>query len=135
MPFKTLIAAALVVLTTLPALAAETRLSSPEPDMDSPRKIILQLTSKDPRAINNLLFNVVNIEKFYGMDNVRIAVIAYADGMQALYKKSSPVRDRILSLLQYDVQFVACARPPRSTAKNSPRASWPTSTRCAIRPA
>ncbi len=101
-------AALLVLLAGLHAAAAETTLASPKPDMDSPRKIILQLTTKDERAINSLLFNVVNIQKFYGMDNVRIAVVAFSDGLQALYRKTSPVKERIASLLLYDVEFVAC---------------------------
>lgn len=97
------------------ARALETRLASPAPDLDNPRRIVLQLTSKDPRDINNLLFNVVNIQKFYGMDNVRIAVIAYGDGMQAFYGKTSPVVERIQSLLQYDVEFVACGNTMTAT--------------------
>jgi len=115
----TMIILALVLLAGIPggAGAAETRLASPAPDPDHPRRIMLQLTSKDPREINNLLFNVVNIQKFYGMDNVKIAVIAYGDGMQALYGKSSPVAERIRSLLQYDVEFVACGNTMSATGR------------------
>lgn len=94
---------------------AQTRLASPRPDFDHPRKIVLQLTSKNPRDMNNLLYNVVNIQKFYGMDNVRLAVVAYGDGMQALYGKTSPVTDRIKSLLQYDVEFIACGNTMTAT--------------------
>ena len=95
--------------------AAETILAHPPPDFDNPRRIMLQLSSKNPRSINNLLFNVVNIQKFYGMDNVRIAVIAFGDGMQALYGKTSPVVERVRSLLQYDVEFVACGNTMTAT--------------------
>ena len=111
----TLLALALLAGTAGAGMAAETRLASPAPDLDNPRKIILQLTSKNPRDINNLLFNVVNVQKFYGMDNVRIAVVAYGDGMQALYGKTSPVTERIRSLLQYDVEFVACGNTMTAT--------------------
>ncbi len=98
-----------------PAQAVETVFADPKPSMDQPRKILLQLTSRDPRTINNLLFNVVNIQNFYGMDNVKIAVVAYGDGMQAYYKKTSPVRDRIVSLKLYDVEFVACGNTMSAT--------------------
>jgi len=98
-----------------PTAAAETRLASPAPNPDNPRRIVLQLSSKDPRDINNLLFNVVNVQKFYGMDNVRIAVVAFGDGMQALYGGTSPVAERIRSLLQYEVQFVACGNTMTAT--------------------
>jgi intracellular sulfur oxidation DsrE/DsrF family protein len=35
-------------------------------------------------------------------------VIAYAGGMNALLKGASPVPDRVSSLQQYGVEFVAC---------------------------
>lgn len=119
MSFKTIVFAALLALGAAQASAAETALADPKPSMDNPRKILLQLTSKDPRTINNLLFNVVNIQKFYGMDNVRIAVVAYADGMQAFYKKTSPVKERIESLLHYDIEFVACGNTMTATGHKS----------------
>ncbi len=115
-PLKRVIAAVLALLIILPAAAvAETRLASPKPDFDNPRKIVLQLTSRDERTMNNLLFNVVNIQKFYGMDNVRIAVVAFSDGMQALYSKTSPVEARVRSLLQYDIEFIACGNTMNAT--------------------
>jgi intracellular sulfur oxidation DsrE/DsrF family protein len=111
------LAMALTAALAAPCGAAETQLASPRPDLDNPRKIVLQLSSKDPREINNLLFNVVNVQKFYGMDNVRIAVIAFGDGMQALYAKTSPVTERIESLQQYGVEFVACGSTMTATNK------------------
>ncbi len=99
------------------AAAMETRLTDPKPSFDQPRRIILQLTSGESRDINNLLYNAVNIQKFYGMDNVRIAVIAYGDGMKALYAGTSPVVARIQSLLQYDIAFVACGNTMTATGR------------------
>ena len=91
-----------------PPCRAETGLADPKPSFDNPRKVVFQLSTGDPRAINNLLFNVVNVQKFYGMDNVRIAVVAFGDGVSALYRETSPVRPRIESLLKYDIEFIAC---------------------------
>ena len=101
------------------AQAAETVMTEPKPTMDNPRKVILQLTSRTPRTMNNLLFNVVNIQKFYGQDNVKIAVVAFSDGMRALYRKSSPVKERIESLLLYDVEFVACGNTMTATKRKA----------------
>ena len=115
MPFTRITAVLMVLLVGLPAAAAETRLADPRPNPDNPRKIMLQLTSRDKRDMNNLLFNVVNIQKFYGIDNVRIAVVAYSGGMQALYRTTSPVAERIQSLLHYDVEFVACGNTMTAT--------------------
>lgn len=95
-----------LIIAIWPAQASD--LADPKPDMDNPRKIMLQLTSSDDSKVNSILYNAINIQKFYGMDNVQIAVIAYGQGVKALLKETSTVKDRIDSLLQYDVEFVAC---------------------------
>ncbi|MDZ7747780.1 MAG: DsrE family protein [Halofilum sp. (in: g-proteobacteria)] len=102
----------------MPAHAAgyqETELSEPKPSFAEPRKVVLQLSSGDPDTINNVLYNAVNIQKFYGMDKVQIAVIVYGPGMEALYAESSPVRERITSLQQYDIEFVGCGNTMDAT--------------------
>ena len=87
---------------------ADTQLSEPKPSMDNPRQIVLALNTNDEAAVNNLLFNVVNIQKFYGQENVEIAVVGYGAGVRNFLKSDSKVADRIQSLILYDVQFVAC---------------------------
>jgi uncharacterized protein len=112
--------AALFAVLSLPlgAVAAETELAPPLPTPDAPRKILLQLATDEPRQVNDLLFNVVNIQKFYGQDNVRVAVVSFGAGNRALYKDTSPVKARIESLLQYDVEFVACGNTIEATNRN-----------------
>jgi uncharacterized protein len=106
---------AFAVMGAAAASAGETVLADPKPDPDNPRKIMLQLTSDDSRVVNDVLFNVVNIQKFYGQDNVKVAVISFGAGNRALYKDTSAVRERISSLLQYDVEFVACGNTIEAT--------------------
>jgi len=108
----------LVLLAALawPAAAmADTEISNPPPGIDNPRRIMLQLTSDAPKDINNLLHNAVNLQKFYGQDQVQIVVVAYGAGMQALYAKTSPVVDRVRSLMQYDIQFIGCGNTMETT--------------------
>jgi len=95
--------------------ALDTPLADPPPDFDNPRKIILQLSSEDPKKMNDILYNAVNLQKFYGMDNVKIVIIGFGRGMPAFYKGTSPVQDRIESLLQYDVQFIGCGNTMDAT--------------------
>lgn len=102
----------------LAGLAAETELAAPLPTPDAPRRILLQLATDEPRQVNDLLFNVVNIQKFYGQDNVRVTVVSFGAGNRALYKDTSPVRARIESLVQYDVEFVACGNTIEATSRN-----------------
>lgn len=110
-----MIAAVISVFATHGALAKETILADPKPSFDEPRKIILQLTSDDPKDMNNILYNAVNLQKFYGMDNVRIVIVAFGQGMSALYAGTSPVQERIESLLQYDVEFLGCGNTMDAT--------------------
>lgn len=60
----------LMAMTTY-AGAEQTVLADPQPSFDEPRKIILQLSSSEPQKMNDILYNAVNLQKFYGMDNVR----------------------------------------------------------------
>ncbi|MBI3706276.1 MAG: DsrE family protein [Proteobacteria bacterium] len=111
------VVAALMAASCAPVLAAETALAQPAPTPDNPRKVLLQLTSDDPRIVNDLLFNVVNIQRFYGQDNVRIAVVTFSAGNRALYRDTSPVKARVESLLHYDVEFVACGNTMEATGR------------------
>lgn len=96
------------MLMAVSARAGETALSDPVPTMDAPRQILLQLTSDDEARINGVLNNVAALSKFYGMDNVNLAVVTYGSGVKALLANGSPVKERISSLQHYGVEFVAC---------------------------
>jgi intracellular sulfur oxidation DsrE/DsrF family protein len=98
----------LLLGSVVPAIAADTVVGLPKPGWDNPRKILLQLTSDEPRHVNNVLYNAVNMQKFYGQDNVRVAIVAYAGGVRALLAAQSPVAERVASLRSYDVEFLAC---------------------------
>ena len=103
----------LVVLTSVaPALALDTgavpvTFASPAPSIDHPRKIVLSLSESEPSRVSEVIGNVGNIQRFYGADNVEIALVAYGPGLHAVLK-SSPVADRIRSLLAIGVKIVAC---------------------------
>ena len=98
---------------------AETELSDPKPGMDNPRQIVLALNNNDENAVNNILFNVVNIQKFYGQENVEIAVVGYGAGVRNFLTGDSKVADRIQSLVMYDVQFIACGNTLNAIGRKS----------------
>lgn len=104
-----------ILIVAAPSLRAETVFADPPPSPDRPRKIMLQLTSDNPLDMNNVLYNAVNLQKFYGPDNVEIAVVVFGAGMQALYTKSSPVAERVRSLMKYEVKFIGCANTMTAT--------------------
>lgn len=113
-----LAAVALTVFSMAAAGAEDTQLSDPQPSWDVPRKIMLQLTSDDAKRVNGILHNAVNLQKFYGQDNVKVAIIAYGAGVRALLAESSPVTDRVASLQQYEVEFVACGNTLTTIGKS-----------------
>ena len=82
-------------------------MADPEPSMDNPRKVLVSLNFNDEKSVASLLYNVINIQKSYGQDNLEIVVLGWGPGVRALLK-DSPVRARIESQMQYDIQFIAC---------------------------
>lgn len=96
----------MVMAAAAPARAGE--LANPPPDWDHPRKLVLQLDSNDPHKVNAVFDNVVNTQKFYGLDNVKIAVIAYGAGVRAVLKGSAPAPERVAALIYTQVEIVAC---------------------------
>ncbi|GAC1403057.1 MAG: hypothetical protein NVSMB64_04030 [Candidatus Velthaea sp.] len=89
--------------TDLPAPFA-----SPAPSIDHPRKVVLSLSERDATRVNEILSNLGNIQKFYGTDNVRIALVVFGPGVHAVLKSESLVRARISSLLAIGVDILAC---------------------------
>lgn len=105
--FKYLAALILGVCMHVGATPALATMADPPPSFDEPRRIVVSLNEKDEKRVNTVLSNVMNIQKFYGPDNVQLAVVAYGPGIWSILKES-PVRARIESLQFYDIEFIAC---------------------------
>ncbi|SDD78107.1 DsrE family protein [Rhodospira trueperi] len=104
----------LCAFAVTPAGAGETELADPPPGFDNPRRIVLQLTTNDESAANSVLWNAINLQKFYGIDNVQLAIVAYGRGMEMLYK-DSPLAERIASQLKYDIEYIGCGNTMETT--------------------
>jgi len=98
---------ALVVNLGLSSQAVSQTMAEPAPDFDNPRMVVVSLNEKDEKRVNAVLNNIMNIQKAYGRDNVKLAMVAYGPGIWAVLK-DSPVRSRIESMLLYEIEFVAC---------------------------
>lgn len=70
-------------------------------------KLVIQMNKRDPEIQAEVLSNIVNISKFYGVDNVEIELVAYGPGIYFLTKESE-FRKRVESLMLQDVTFTAC---------------------------
>lgn len=76
-------------------------------------KLVIQMNKNNSEIQAEVLSNIVNISKFYGVDNVEIELVAYGPGIFFLTKKSEFIK-RIESLMLQDVIFTACGETIKS---------------------
>ena len=91
------------------ALSAKMKFSDPKPTFDNPRRWLIKLNTSDIHVVNHTLGGIFNVLKEYPSDTLKVAVVAYGNGMRALKKDyDKKTLSRIKSLMDYDVEFVAC---------------------------
>lgn len=100
--------ALLPVAAAAQAWAQTQKFADPQPSIDNPRKIVISLAEDDPKRINAVISNIVNIQKYYDATQVKLAVVAYGPGLVAVLKGQSPVAPRIAALQDLEVEFLAC---------------------------
>jgi uncharacterized protein len=81
-------------------------------------KLVIQVSTDDPRTQKIALNNAVNMQKLYGIDNIVIEIVAYGPGLGLLTKKSGQA-SRVESLAMQDIQFSACGNTMKKVAKKS----------------
>jgi len=99
----------LIVLFFTIFVYGESTFSNPKPSFDNPRKVVFQIYDSNLDKVNHNLGTIYNILKEYPEESLKVAVVAYGNGMRAFkkdYDKSTLVR--ISSLMEYDVEFFAC---------------------------
>jgi len=70
-------------------------------------KLVIQVSTDDPRTQKIALNNAVNLQSLYGMDNVEIEIVAYGPGLGLLTKKNKQAA-RVKSLALQNITFSAC---------------------------
>ena len=85
-------------------------------------RLILQVNSNDPAAMNLALNNATNVTKYYKDlgEKVKVEVITFGPGLHMLRADTSPVKARIetMALSMPEVSFKACG----NTQENMQRA-------------
>ncbi|MCF6190675.1 MAG: DsrE family protein [Cocleimonas sp.] len=74
---------------------------------EAKHKLVIQVSTDDPRTQKIAMNNAVNLQKLYGIDNVDIEIVAYGPGLGMLTQKSK-YADRVKSLALQDIKFSAC---------------------------
>ena len=96
----------LKLLITLLVLAIASGCASTQ--SDGVHKVVIQVSSDDPRTQTIALNNAVNLQKALGPGNVMVEVVAYGPGLSLLTKNSRQSK-RVHGLAMYDeFTFSAC---------------------------
>ena len=85
---------------------------------DIKNKLVIQVSTDDPRTQKIALNNAVNLQKLYGIDNVIIEIVAYGPGLGLLTKKSKQA-SRVESLALQDITFSACENTMSKVTKKT----------------
>ncbi len=70
-------------------------------------KLVIQVSTDDPRTQKIALNNAVNLQALYGIDNVDIEIVAYGPGLGLLTPKNKQAA-RVKSLAMQNITFSAC---------------------------
>jgi intracellular sulfur oxidation DsrE/DsrF family protein len=105
---------AIVVAVTPCPVAVAAHDASP-PDL---HKLVIQVSTGDERTQGIALNNAVNLQKAYGMDNIRIEIVAYGPGL-SLLTKAGKQSQRVSSLAMQEITFSACGNTMTKMEKKS----------------
>lgn len=87
-------------------------------DSHTKNKLVIQVSTDDPRTQKIALNNAVNLQTLYGIDNIEIEIVAYGPGLGLLTKSSSQA-DRVTSLALQDITFSACSNTMKGVQKKT----------------
>ena len=87
-------------------------------DFDPKFKVVIQVSTDDPRTQNIALNNAVNLQKEYGIDNVAVEVVAYGPGLGILTTKNKQT-ERVKSLAAQNIRFSACGNTMKKITKKT----------------
>lgn len=88
------------------------------PGEEAQHKVVYQFNKADEEYMEHVLFSVGAMLRKYG-DNVQIAVVAIGPGIHILGKRPERtvpklIQQRVSSLAQYGVKFIACGNTMKS---------------------
>ena len=110
-----------------PTVAAQTKkptalaLAADAPAAKEEHRLILQVNTNDPAAMNLALNNATNVTQYYKEigEKVKIEVVTFGPGLHMLRDDTSPVKARIeeMALSTPEVSFKACGNTQENMQK------------------
>jgi hypothetical protein len=101
-----------VMCVCLPLAYAETPVpaadgAKPAATEEQAHRLVIQVNQRAEDAQDHILSNIVNLQKYYGIDNIEMEVVAYGPGIWLVTEKSAFIK-RVESLMMQNVTFTAC---------------------------
>ncbi len=108
---------ALATLLLVAAVSLSTSLNA----ADKERKVVLQISDASAEK-QALVLNVANnLQQHYGVDKVKIEIVAFGPGLRLLFKDNVN-KDRVGGLIGRGVQFSACENTVKGMTQQLGRA-------------
>ena len=111
--FRTLLPLAISVLLVLGS--AQLAFAA---DAEKKHKVVIQVSTDDPRTQKIALNNAVNVQKLLGIDNVEIEIVAYGPGLGLMTAKSKEAK-RVKSLAVQNITMSACGNTMAKVEKKT----------------
>ncbi len=109
----------LTILALVAILASACATTAPQ--NDGVHKVVIQVSTDDPRTQTIALNNAVNLQKALGPGNVKVEIVAYGPGLSLLTRKSRQAK-RVQSLaMSEDLVFSACANTMKKIKRKKGR--------------
>lgn len=103
------------------ARAAFAQMAQPAAAKSMDHRLILQVNTNDPAAMNLALNNAMNVTQYYKDrgEKVKIEVVTFGPGLNMLREDTSPVKARIetMALSTPEVSFKACGNTQENMRK------------------
>lgn len=90
-----------------PSFATESSTTQPAAAATQTQRLVIQVNKENAELQDHVLSNIVNLQKYFGIDNIEIEVVAYGPGIWFLTADST-YKPRIESLMLQNVVFTAC---------------------------
>ena len=102
-------------------LTERSRAAQPPAAKDKEHRLILQVNTNDPAAMNLALNNAMNVTQYYRDlgEKVKVEVVTFGPGLHMLRDDTSPVKARIetMALSVPEVSFKACGNTQENMHK------------------
>ena len=87
-------------------------------DASVKNEIVIQVSTDDPTTQKIALNNAVNLQQEFGMDSIRIEVVAYGPGLGLLTQDNQQAA-RVKSLAMQNIRFSACGNTMAKVARKT----------------